>query len=310
MSDFCYEKITSSRLKDVVLFFNQERQFNYKDNYFYKKYKADKNSNFISIICSSKNEIISHSAVTPQIFSNKNNVNFNVLSGEVGDTLTHKSYRRMGLFKNVNERIIHEAKNSNYSFLYRFPNPSTKNGLLKHLGYKEKESFYKFKFSCFTLIPTIKILNKFKLFKIRTLYGKLISYLSFSSKLVFESSLWDQGFNCIKHDKDFFKYKENNDNFKINFLGDKYWFKFQDGIIIGDFSIKKKRYFLLKLRILCFLIGVHEVQFMICKDTKEYNFLSKFSKPSVHISVCYHDLNHEKFNISNYKFTYADVDTF
>lgn len=305
---YTIKRIGKENLDDVVKVFNNTRGTNVKKSFFEKKYITPWSEDFISVIAYYNEEPVSHSVATPFTINILNN--HKVVAGQVGDTVTVKTHQRQGLFKNVNAKLCEISENSGIEFLFRFPNPNTFNGLINHLNYRHIDSFYSFIFKAKTFLPILKILNKLKTKKLIHFFYKTIALLSNSKRSAFESSIIRQGFYGISHDKTFLKYKTFSKNHVLNILGDKYWIKHDDGLIVGDFMVSDEEKFIKKLKRFCFWTGIHKVKFIVSSGTKEYNLLCKYTKPEKSLPICIKKTSNLNLDFSKLKFTFADSDYF
>ena len=306
--DFTAKRLTKEDLGLVQQVFDETRNTVTDSDFFVKKFISNSIKDFISVMYFDESKAIAHCAAIPFDFRQDESIKAALSGLQVIDAVTLPSYQRKGLFNSLNQEIKSVAEKDGFDLMFRFPSAINFKRVTDRFGFTHTENFQKFDFSFKTWLPLVKIFQRFQWDSLLSLYYKLLSLITLSSNSVFENSLKGQGYIYIPHPKSYFEYKTYSENFTLNVFGDKYWFKKGDGVIVGDLQVKSPTSFLRKLKVFCFLFGIHKISISVCAGTKEFEMLSQIGVPSEGFPICLKTL--KPMDIEKVKFTFADLDTF
>ncbi len=304
---FIFKRIGFEQIDDLTFVFNRARNTKVSSKYFKKKF-VNPFGKFISIIAYYDNTPISHSGLIP-IMTIISGVR--TLGATSADTVTVVDFQRKGLFKSTMETALVAAQQEGVKIVFRLPNNTTFQGLIKYLDYDYQSHLYTFVLHQKVFFPIVKLLNKINVDILKNLYFKAFVFLYNRFKTYqFENSLISQGFDSVMHDSEYFKYKKFNSNYVVKIGKNLIWFKLGDGIVIGDICLNNSSTFIAELKRFCMYIGAHKVIFNLCPETKEYNLLSEIAMPVRGMPICFKVLDSKGLKKVNFRLTFADHDDF
>lgn len=306
---YTFRKVTNNNIGDVARAFNKTRGTQKPASYFQAKFKSPIDAEYIGcLVYDENNEPVTHAGIIPRMMNYEGE---RFVVGMCIDTVTVVEHQRRGLFKAATEYVIEEAAKAGLQLLFRFPNPNTYKGLMKHLNFDHTTDFYLFNIKTACIFPMVKVLNKFSLWKLRHLYFRFICNLPwYRTKRDMKNSVDAEGYAGVVHDKGFFEHKEFSENYLIRIGSDRIWFRAGDGILIGDMEVENYDVFMEGLRRFCLLAGIHQVKFIVVEGTNAYIRLQKYTTPQKNLPVCIKDISGKSYDLKKIKFSFADHDDF
>jgi hypothetical protein len=309
-TDYRFERLDENRLKDLLYLYNSVFKTNAEMDFIKKKYDTGftgvKYTGFIAY--DKNNSPAAYYGVFPLFVVHKDNT---FLAAQSGDTMTRAEHRGKGLFYSLATETYKLASELGVKFVFGFPNMNSYKGFLKlkwiHRGYIKK---YKIN----TLSPPVSYAAK-KLRPFNKIYNKYAdSVISGyrAGKVSFSSSVNTGEYISVKHDDDFFKYKNYSKKYVIELYGKCVYFKIEGAMMIGDIEKCTEQEFWLiikKLKQISFRLFIPAIIINICVDTDYDNYLSKALNAEENLPVCYFNLSDE-LDLDKLQFTAADIDTF
>lgn len=234
-----------------------------------------------------------------------------ILASQSGDTMTHSAHRGKGLFIRLARETFRLAREEGISFVYGFPNRQSYRGFMKldwqHNGYMNK---YK------VIVPALPVsLASNKITALKKTYLKITGSVLSKYKTdvkYFENSVQQEDFIRVKHDEDYFRYKEYFKKYIISVHGRKVYLKIDNSLMVGDIERCGEKEFwqvIWGLKMIAFKTGVPVITFQVSPGTALDSFLAKKYKPEESLPVCYFSLAGD-LDLSKLKFTLSDFDTF
>lgn len=259
----------------------------------------------------SNNEPSAFYGVYPIIISYDNK---DYLVAQSGSTMTHPKHRFKGLFINLATETYSLAKRENVSFVFGFPNINSYSGFKNKLNW----IFYG-NMKIFSIIgasiPLCELFHKTKILKnlyINFIKYKLKKYIlpitdNNISKFNFSSNKFQ-----IKHDLNFFKYKNYSNSFLISFNKFILFIKVDNHLLVGDVGFFEKEdtvEFINTLKMIAGLIYSNKIIISINENHWLYNYLKYYLTPreGLPIGILNFSFKHSFDDIS---FTLCDFDTF
>lgn len=234
-----------------------------------------------------------------------------VLAGQSADIITHPDHQRKGLFGLLGNATESLAKAEGMKILFAFPNENSYPGFVRSLNWHHPNNFviYRFKVNGF---PLYRALSKFKLGWFYQQYARIIKRRYLLEPNKFEGSIPRNMVNSGHRSTEFYKYKEFNKNFFIEFKGLKFWCKI-DGILwIGDIScpngyeINKLVTILKEFTV---LLGLDEFIFEVSQDSFWDQLLKEVTNFTKGVAIVYKNLDDINEAVS-LEFTGGDIDVF
>lgn len=234
MSDYKFERLTDTNLKDLLFLYKTAFNENESLGFLQKKYDtAYTGVKHVGYIAYSKqdNSPAAYYGVFPVklIFEKKS-----LLAAQSGDTMTHPDHRGKGLFVTLAKMTYELAQQLGVEFVFGFPNDNSYPGFVKKLNWDHYSNVNHYKIKA-SAIPLDKLVKKFSFLKpIHKLL--LAGKSSVASELQFENSLGLQNsqYGMVSHDSHFFKYKTYYPSFVIELAGVKCWVKIDGRLWVGD----------------------------------------------------------------------------
>jgi|LakMenEpi03Aug12_release.lakeMendotaPanAssembly.Ray.scaffolds.fasta_scaffold562450_2 GNAT superfamily N-acetyltransferase len=306
---YIFKKVSIRDIEDIATVFNNTRGTNRPARYFLDKFQTPSEKEYMGVVAyDEKGNPVCHTAMIPLPFIYKGE---KILAAVSGDTVTIPAHQRKGLFKEASLKLLDYAREDGVQLIFRIPNPTTFQGLMNHLDYHHIGDFYGFTISVKPYFPIIKFFNRFKLLKLRNFYVRLFLEIFRKHKAEkFENSIIRQGFSGIPHDDKFYNYKNYSENYLLGIGMNKFWFKIDDGIVIGDMELNDSENFITQLKSFCKKIGFHKMTFFAMEGTEEYRILSKTIEPKKGLPVCIHNTAGTKYDLTQIRFSFADHDSF
>lgn len=238
------------------------------------------------------------------------------LCAQIGDLMTHSSYRRKGVFEFVANKTHQFLTDNNFKFVFTFPS----NGATSYYGFVNKLQFREKLINSYSIkvktLPLSRYIVKNKLFqKSYKLLIKFLCKVFFKNETKF-SKISSTERNQIIHDQHLIEYKSylspingflKDSNGEVFFKVDK-----DGGLSIGFINTNNEISFnrlLKKLKRLCFFSMIRFIHFEVSENSYMNDFLSvKFEKQQLY-RVCYKQLD-DSVDVSKIQFEFIDIDSF
>ena len=266
------------------------------------KYKDYLNLGYISTIAYDDNQPIGFYGAIPQEFLHKGQ---KIIVAQACDSSTLKDYQGKGIHYNLAKLSYEIMVAKKVQAVYAFLNENSYYGN-KKLGWNLNGKMARFHLSINTF-PFAKVYKKLNLNK--QLQSKTEQVLKpyKRNKIEYKSNLSHQMFNPT-----FFENKESlNRHHLIEVEECVFYLKIDTIMKVGFFTFdnyEKLELAINKLKVIGRNIGVNEVLFQVSENSNMYKDLKEFiaPKPSWILGhLAFHDID-----LSNFEFTYANLDTF
>ena len=281
--------------------FNKKVTLKYLQNKYNTSYTSIK---YICTIAYFNDIPVAFYGAIPQKFKNKKE---DIYVAHACDSYTLKNHQRKGLHFELAKLAYSIMLEVNIKYVYAFHSKNTYLST-KKLGWKEHKTMQRFHIKIKTL-PLGKVLNKlrcnwfYNLFFNKRVSQKDIEKLNLEHKEKYRLQL----------DSKFINYKNSFGNhFCVTIDGCVFWFKIQAIVHVGLFyapsaiilskAIKK---FKQKLQ----LLGITEILFQVDPNSNMAKQLKTIVKPKESWLIGYLDFDSD-VNLSEFIFTYSDLDTF
>ena len=305
---FYYSKLGPKDLKALSNLFYVSRKLSFSEKYLKRKYNNFYLKTFkqYSYGCFENGQLISHCGLIPMeyIFKKKK-----YYLGQICDSITHQDHKRKGHYSKVVKHIEQKSQELGLDGLIVFSNEKSSKimNTKKNWAFLNTFRYYEIKIKTF---PLLKIVHKMKLNFFYMFLTGIICRLS-NPKNTQCNSNSSNSIYC-NYSQKFINYKTYNRNFRIKLLNSHIWFKFEDGIIIGDIeSVNEKNLqpILNKLRIFCVFMGISKIKFISYPGTELDNSLGKIIKFSKERIDVYINLFTE-IQVSKIKLNFSESNTF
>jgi len=235
-----------------------------------------------------------------------------ILAAQSGDTMTHKNHTGKGLFIKLAKMTFQLAKEMGVNFVFGFPNNNSYPGFIKKLEWNCPYKLHEYKLKISTL-PLCKLAKKVNLFSpVYTIYRKFVFSLLSKKGDLFDSSVIEKGVGGVNRSSKYFNYKTFNGAFLIKVEACSVWLKTDGFMFIGDLQRKENMNYsnlISKLKNICFWSGIDTLIFQTSPNSFLDVQLTEFLTPTEAFYMGYLNLNN-KYRPEDFKFVFADVDTF
>lgn len=259
--DYQFVKLDETKIKDLVFLYKFCFGFEPSENELLSKHlNCNGENKFVGFIAyANDNSPAAFYGVYPQLL-NYNNQDF--LVAQSGDTMTHPSHQKKGLFVALAKHTFEYCKTINIHSIFGFPNQNSYPGFINKLGFKELDrltgyTFYENRFEIGRLIKGAS--------KRHTTLIIQIMKLIFKEGNHFENSNHHSSYTYIKHDDTFFNSKNKKSNLLIKIKGIDVLLKINENTItIGDINSdnsQKIEQIIQLLKKYCFLFGLRFLNF-------------------------------------------------
>lgn len=238
------------------------------------------------------------------------------LAAQSGSTMTHSEHRKKNLFYRLGRKTYELAQSENIAFVYGFPNANSYRGLMK-LGWTHNGGIK----SYHVFVPTLPLGylgRKSKLFKrLHDFLFKFVTGFRRVESRPFANSVVEPDVGGVCRDRAFLDYKKDNDNrFMLKIGGRLVWINHRQGKLgIGDIELVDDatdfKRVLRYLKLICFLSGTPHIGFYASENCRlDRLFTANGYKFRQGLANCYLKLNDDAPPPENFKYVYADFDTF
>lgn len=305
-------RISKNHLPDLTWLFNELHPGKYDMKYFENKFNTDfTGKSYIGYIAFAENgEPAAYYGVFPCILYNKHG---EILACQSGDTITHIRHQRKGLFVHLAKITYELALKEGIKLVFGFPNENSAPGFYNKLGWEKSREFLHLEFNVNSL-NFYGISNKIKpLSGIYKRYFKAKASKLQSREIEIYNKYNDEIWR-IKKDQAYIQYKLNYSNsYLVTIDGFKFWFKLDDGLLIGavsNFEPSQKAHFKEANIKLAKYFGVKKIRVITTKNNFEYDAYVDFCETKeIPISNGYLKLD-STISFSDFSFSALDFDTF
>jgi GNAT superfamily N-acetyltransferase len=304
-ANITYYRLEDHHMMDVQYLFWAVFRKKVTLDYLRMKYAtAYAGAKYICSIAYDGNLPIAFYGALPQRFVSKDTP---ILAAHACDSFTLKNYQGKGIHYNLALHAYEIMKASNVKFVYAFHSDNTYHST-KKLGWLTHHPMQRFHIKT-TTFPLAKLYKKIGLagFHQKKIAALLKPYES-KKNIAFHSHFaFHQAFN-----NDFLTYKNGFfPHFWIELYDCQFLVKVDALLQIGFFNYSSFENLLLaikQLKKLCVKMGVTELLFQVTADSGMSSALQKITAPQPSWLIGY--LPFEEINLSEFEFTFADLDTF
>lgn len=305
-------RISKDQLTDLTWLFNELHPGKYNIAYFENKFNTDfSGKSYIGYIAYAENgEPAAYYGVFPCKLYNKHG---EVLACQSGDTITHKRHQRKGLFIQLAQMTYELAQKEGIKLVFGFPNDNSAPGFYNKLGWEKSSQFFHLEFKVDSL-KLYALSNKIRLFS--GLYKRYFNsrILKIKSEAINIYNEYNDDVLRIRKDQAFIQYKLSYSNsYIVEMDGFKFWFKLDDGLLIGavsSFNSNQKALFKKANIKLAKFFGVSKIRIITTKNNFEFDAYSDFCEAKeIPISNGFLTLD-STLRFSDFSFTPIDFDTF
>lgn len=267
--EYIIKRFDESMFKDLVYLFEMVHPGKFTEDYFKKKF----NVNYIDkkylgyMAFAQDNEPAAFYGAFPCYITNGKG---KLLACQSGDTITNPKHQKKGLFIFLANTTYQLAVSESYSVIFGFPNINSAYGFFNKLNWNENEKLNKYTvkythFNHYGLCHKIKILLPFY----RAYINITIEKLKYNKKG--SPFQYSQAYFQVERDQNYIDYKLSySDSHIIEFEGFIFWFKFSDGLLlgnIGEFDLSRLSDFKKALKKLSAKLGVNKITALSNNDT-------------------------------------------
>lgn len=228
-----------------------------------------------------------------------------------GDTMTHSSHRKKGLFVKLAEKTYAACENENIKIIIGQPNKNSYHGLVNSLGWKPLDEILRWdltlKFKTFPIAKISSVSGYIKKLHLKYAAFLLKKYI-IATPLSFNNST-ETNFLKINRNSFYLKYKNSLNKFFLSVEGITFWVSLTDVFWIGDISSYNEmtHEILNKIKKIAFSLGYNTISFNINKSISLPSVFGYFKiYNSEHSCFFYID---KKYEGKNFLLTAADFDT-
>jgi len=308
--EFTVERLTKEGLKDVESLYGEVYGRPASKDYFTIKYNSGYTGHeYLGFIAYNKDRIpVAYYGVIPcflQCGGKK------IIAAQSADTMTHPKFRYKGMFVELSNITFDLCRQVGIRLIFGFPNQNSYHGAVHKLGWKMTDTM-----ECFIIpvntFPVARLSSKTK--PTRLLYESYRQWIIGkykSSERVIPNSVINDGFCGLRRNIDYEQTKNYHHREVLKLEGGSAWCKISNELTIGDLNIVQCEFESLinQLKTIASKLGIRQIQFHTSPGTSLHAlFGSKYQAvPSYPVLFQQFD---EEVNISNIKFTLADIDIF
>ncbi len=311
MSEYIFERVTPVHyhlLKDLYLdAFNLKLDISAIQKRFDTSKLGCEHIGFIAI--HSKNGMAAaYYGVFPMKAIGENSI---IQIAQSGDTMTHSSHRKNGLFVKLAKYTYAECEKRRIKVIIGQPNKKSYHGLVKSLGWTHLDEIIRWNLKLkFKTFPLAKIANRYRGFK--KIYQRYARYI-LKNIIRKEPSSFNNTISTdyikVLRDSAYLQYKKSNNIFFLKIEKLTIWVNLVDVFWIGDFDNFENitPATLRKIKKIAFFLGYNTISFNLNRTIPLPEVLKIFKKGCVENS-CFFYIDKE-FEGKNFLITAADFDT-
>lgn len=311
MSEFIFERVTPDHyhlLTDLYLdAFNLRLDISAIQKRFDTTKLGCEHIGFIAI--HSKNRIASgYYGVFPMKAICEHNI---MQIAQSGDTMTHSSHRRKGLFVQLAKYTYAECEKKGIKIIIGQPNEKSYNGFIKNLGWIHLDEIIRWDLKLrIKTLPLAKICNKPRWSKkvyLKYAVTVLKNYIVVPPE-IFTNKIAVDYLRTFR-DKAYLEYKKTGNKFFLKIEEVTIWINLVDVFWIGDIDCYEKITLpvIKRIKKIAFLLGYNTISFNLNKTLPLPEILNCFKKGRTE-SSCFFYID-KKFEGKNFLLTAADFDT-
>ena len=306
--DYTFKRLDDSNLSDLIYLMKsvhgRAKSFDYFKKKYDTKYTGKENIGFFAY--DNKGEPAAFYGIFPCIMTD-GKVQF--VAGQTGDVITNPNHQKKGLFYSVAKKTHDLAKEEGLQLTFGFPNSNSAPGFFKKLNWIKIGRLTLFEKSYKTL-NFYNILNKYKFSKpFYFTYFKIFHFFNKCEPFVSSNNI-ENRISLLRNSA----YLENKSYEKTYFVKInkfKIWFKFGDGILIGDiekFDLSESETFFKCLNSFANQIGIKKIKLECMPNSFLFELFSQKFLQNESIEIGYLPFN--DLDYSNLLLSGGDSDTF
>lgn len=229
-SEYRIDRISKEKIKDLVYIFKSHKNY-FTEIYFLKKFDTSFTGvSWVGYIAYHKetDEPAAYYGVFPVLLKIDDK---QILAAQSGDTVTHSSHQKKGLFIILAQKTYQLCRDLNIQIVFGFPNQNSSHGFFNKLNWKRDGRIYKY------ILPNKSgIVKRIMRKLVPELYFKIVfhSFMSIKPSLQYSGQITvDKNISYLKYKKFAAKYVYSCDEMDISF-------KCDYDLYIGNIYFKKK----------------------------------------------------------------------
>ena len=308
--EFTVERLTKEGLKDLESLYGEVYGRSAPKDYFTIKYNSEYTGHeFLGFIAYNKDRIpVAYYGVIPcflQCGGEK------IIAAQSADTMTHPEFRYKGMFVELSNITFDLCKQVGIRLIFGFPNQNSYHGAVHKLGWKMTDTMECFIIPVNTLpVARLSLKTKATSFLYQSYRQRIIGKYKRSEGLI-PNSVINDGFCGLHRNIDYEQTKNYHQRAVLKFEGGTAWCKISDELTIGDLNIVQCEFesLIRELKAMAAKLGIRQMQFHTSTGTSLHALFAAKYQAIPSFPVLFQQFD-EQINISNIKFTLADIDIF
>lgn len=305
VSSYRFERVSETNLHNLVSIFEANNGFSQSLSYFKSKFNTGYTGvSYVGFFAfSPEGEPAAFYGVYP-CFINLNGSA--VLAAQSGDTITHSSHQRRGLFVLLANLTYQLAQELGIRYVFGFPNSNSLHGFVNKLDFIKVGAIVRYDFDVST-IPYTKILRRLKLNAVDIFFKELI----LDKFKVGYPGEKEETVSCLRN-FEYFQYKNFTGGRIIEYRDFYFWLKIDELLFIGDIYSKSSRPLteaISEIKSLAKILGIAKIIFEVTRDSIADMHLRKHYSSVESCPIIVKSLGESQI-VNDWNFTGGDVDTF
>ena len=306
--DYTFKRLDNSNLSDLIYLMKsvhgKAKSFDYFQKKYNTKYTSKENIGYFAYDI--KGEPAAFYGIFPCIMTDGKS---QFIAGQTGDVITNPNHQKKGLFYSVAKKTHDLAKEEGIQLTFGFPNPNSAHGFFKKLNWIKIGRLTLFENSYKTL-NFYNLLNKYK-FSTPFYFFYFNIFYFFNKCTPFTSSNNIENRISVIRNGDYLVNKSCEKTYFVKINKFKIWFKFGDGILIGDvekFDLEESESFFRSLNSFANQIGIKKIKLESMTNSFLFELFKQKFNQNESIEIGYLPFN--DLDYSNLLLSGGDSDTF
>ena len=307
--EYALVRINENNLRDVDILHQAVYGSHRPKDYYYKKYNtAYAGATHTAFIAYSSARLpVAYYGVVPCFLQCGETI---VLAAQSTDTMTHPEFRKKGLLTELHNLVIQLCTSLEIKILFGFGNQDSI-PIYKH-KYNWEENGIMDRFEIPVSPSSIGVFNRIPILKrIFKTYQKIILRRHTLPQLGIVCQDIKSGYCGVHRDSRYLEHKKYSGTMVISAGKSKAWIKLTHDLMIGDIELNGNSVeeVISGLKKIARKIGIQKIHFCASQGSFLYNQLIRRYAAIPAFPVLYKDLG-SRLELSNIKFTFADLDIF
>lgn len=219
MSKFEIVRLNDSNIKFLSTLYENVYGNKKTENHYVLKYRSiTGKQNKIGFFAFDNNVPVAFFGLIPTFLSMSGRI---ILAAQAVDAITHPNYRKKGLFKELASRAFELAIEENIHFVFGFPNQNSTPSLINKLDFVH-----------------IHTLNRYTKNLPDSFLKKIMrkGMINIRNEDLIKNSLLQEGHDGVLYDEMYYKYKQYNKSYVINYNSHQIWHNDSKDLKIGALS--------------------------------------------------------------------------